>query len=600
MKKKWHGLLVCALAILWTAVAGCQLAPQRAEGVYSFVTLGDNRSGVPIVQPQAYRDIIGQVNRLRPRPEFVVIVGDLILGYVDDRELAVQEWEEFDRVTATFEPPVYLVPGNHDIWDEESYALYKERYGPTYYSFDHGADHFIILSSEEPGEVNTIAGAQLEWLARDLEAHRDAEHTFVFLHRPLWGSHRGMAGSGWGENVHPLLARYGVEAVFAGHDHEFVNYGTRDGVQYYVTGGAGAPTSGIGGFHHFMVTTVAPEGVSSVVIDTEGNVLPDDVVTLEMKEAYMLMSQEVALQGFTLPEEGNRVELSKTVHNPFDSAVELRYEWQTEGTAWRVEPAAGSLTIAPGDEATMKLVVTFDRQRVMPVPELRCTVALEGEKIVDISTRLQPLVRRRTTAVRLERPPVIDGVIGEGEYDDAPVSGDFVDYRGRGYPEFDTRFMVAYDAKALYVAVVAEEPDKEAITVRPRERDGDIWRDDDIELFIDATHDRSTYHHFMVNLEGVQYDAIGGPEHGQFGDAAWDAQWDVAVKVGGAGYVVELAIPHEALGVAPPEPGDTWGLNLCRQRQAPTETWPEAMMAAWSIPYANFHVPTHFGDVTFE
>jgi len=196
--------------------------------------------------------------------------------------------------------------------------------------------------------------------------------------------------------------------------------------------------------------------------------------------------------------------------------------------------------------------------------------------------------------------PRIDGIIEEGEYGDAPVNADFVDYRGRGRAEFDTRFQVAYDDEALYVGVIAEEPDPGAITVHQRERDGDVWRDDDVELFIDANHDRSTYHQFAVNLASVQYDAIGGPGHGQFGDLKWNGQWQARARIGAGGYVVEFAIPFKTLGVAAPKPGDTWGLNVCRQRVAPTETWPEPMLSAWSIPYANFHVPTHFGDLTFR
>ena len=587
--------------ILLVAVlsAGCAVAPRHPEGVFSFVTIGDNRSGEPIVQPQAYRDCIQQINKLRPRPDFVIIVGDLILGYEQDRELILQEWDEFDRVTAGIQPRVYLVPGNHDIWDEQSYAIYRDRYGVTYYSFDHGGSHFVTLCSEEIGEAGTITGAQLEWLAADLEQHGDAQHIFVFLHRPLWGKHRGMAESGWDTDVHPLLVKYGVEVVYAGHDHEFVNYGVRDGVQYYVTGGGGAGLSA-GAFYHFMVTTAGPEDVSSVVVDSKGQVMPHDVVTAEMRAAYAQMSEALQLPAVALPDEGSRIALSTTVKNPFEGAIEVRYEWDTADTAWDVKPKAGTIRIPRGGEAAMEVEATFERDRVMPVPQLQCTVLLDGKEVTKVTTRLQPLVRRRATVARLAKSPVVDGAIAQGEYGAAEITGGFVDYRGLGYPEFDTNFLLAHDGKALYVAIVAQEPDPGSIKTAPRERDDLIWQDDEVELFIDATFDRSTYHQFCVNLDGVQYDAIGGPQHGQWGDLAWSAQWDSKITIGGDGYVMEVAIPYEALGVEPPKPGDRWGLNICRVRQTPTETWPEPMMAAWSIPYANFHVPTHFGEVTFE
>ncbi len=594
--------LVVWVAAVLVVAAGCAATQRHAHGAYSFVTLGDNRSGEPVVQPQAYRDNIRLINALAPQPDFVVIVGDLILGYTDDRELILREWEEFDRVTSALRPRVYLVPGNHDIWSEESRRIYMERHGPTYYSFDHKGDHFIVLSSEEQGEgeAGRIVGVQLDWLAADLERHGGARHTFVFLHQPLWAAPRGMAESGWDETVHPLLAKHGVDVVFAGHDHQFVNYGVRDGVQYYVTGGAGAPAGGLGGFHHFMVTTVEPAAARSVVVDVQGAVLPDDVVTVDMKAGYAQLSEALTFPGFELPAEADRVVLSRTLHNPFDKALQVRYAWGVAGTGWEVEPADGAINVAPQGEAVLEAVARFDRKHLVPVPEFRSTLLVEGRRIADISCRLQPLIRRQAAVAQVERSPVIDGVVGEAEYGAAQWNGAFVDYRGRGNAEHETKFLLAYDHRALYIAVVGDEPDPGAITLQPRERDGEIWRDDDIEVFVDADFDRSTYHQFAVNLGGVQFDAIGGPEHGQWGDTKWDARWESRVSIGATQYVVEFVIPYEALGVGAPKAGDTWGLNICRQRQALSATRAYPEMDAWSIPYANFHVPTHFGTVTFR
>ena len=589
------------------AAAGCWITEERGEGEegdgFTFVTIGDNRSGEPITQPQAYRDCIKLINALDPQPEFVVNVGDFILGYTDDPELVTKEWDEFDSVTKLIKVPVHMAPGNHDIWNEEARAVYAERYGRTYYSFDHRDSHFICLSTEEADEAGTIAGEQLKWLAEDLEASRDAAHKFAFLHRPLWGEHRGMNASGWNENVHPLLVKHGVDAVYAGHDHQYLNYGVQDGVQYYVTGGGGAGTSGIrqaGGFHHFMVTTVSGEQVDSVVIETDGNVLPDTFVTSESADAFRKIAGIMAFPGVKLPEEGDQVSITNTIKNPLEGRMVVSYEWDATGTAWRMQPAKGKITLGPGEQSEMKLLATFDRDRVMPVPVLRGTVHLDGAKVSDIETRFQPMVSKTATAVRVGKSPAVNGVIADGEYGKAESNGGFVDYRGWGFPEYATAFRLAYDDRALYVAVKAVEPEPDGITVAPRERDGDIWQDDDIELFVDATFDRKTYHQFAVNLDSVQMDAIGGPDHGQFGDPKWNAEWQAAAKLGADAYVVEIAIPFAALGVDPPKPGDTWGLNICRQRQAGNSMRDDPEMSAWSIPYANFHVPTHFGTVTFE
>ena len=600
MKLRSILVAVTALALL----SGCvRVRETPTEDRFSFVTIGDSRSGEAIVQPQAYRDCIEQINRLSHRPAFVINVGDLILGYTDERELILKEWEAFDRVTQGIKVPVHLVPGNHDVWNEQSYAIFLDRYGPTYYSFDYRNSHFVVLSSEEQGEgeVSKITGTQLKWLAGDLEKHKAAVHTFVFVHKPIWSGQRGLDKGSWNEDVHPLLVKYHVDIVFAGHDHHYVNYGTRDGVQYYVTGGGGAALQGIpelGGFHHFMVTTVDGNHVESVVVESDGKVKADTVVMHETMEAYRQLSEALQFQGLKLPDKGNTAEIKHTVENPLAGEVKIDFHWATEGTTWQMKPASGSLLIPRGKKAILQVTATFDRDRLMPLPVMNAKVMLDGKRLTEIKKKIQPLVPRQTIVARVNTSPEADGSIGQNEYGAAKTSSGFVDYRGQGYPAHDTSFMLAYDNKALYIAIVGQEDDPDSVTIGQHERDGDIWQDDYFDIFIDATFDRTTYHQLAVTLGEVQYDGIGGPDHGQYGDAKWDAEWQTAVKMRGDDFVVEIAIPYDALGVKPPKPGDNWGLNICRQRIGSDPSKRE--MSAWSIPYTSFHVPTHFGTVTFK
>lgn len=75
--------------------------------------------------------------------------------------------------------PVYYVPGNHDLdydatSDEDSYDTMKSYMGATYYSFNYGDVHFVILDSVEyPSESSSsyngkISDTEMEWLANDL------------------------------------------------------------------------------------------------------------------------------------------------------------------------------------------------------------------------------------------------------------------------------------------------------------------------------------------------------------------------------------------------------------------------------------------------
>ncbi|MEE8189795.1 MAG: calcineurin-like phosphoesterase C-terminal domain-containing protein, partial [Kiloniellales bacterium] len=85
--------------------------------------------------------------------------------------------------------PWYNVPGNHDLNflspdDRHSLETFKRTYGPTYYSFDYGQVHFVMLDSvvyhgrnagrSEPNAWGAgtyegrISQVQLDWLANDL------------------------------------------------------------------------------------------------------------------------------------------------------------------------------------------------------------------------------------------------------------------------------------------------------------------------------------------------------------------------------------------------------------------------------------------------
>ena len=236
----------------------------------------------------------------------------------------------------------------------------------------------------------------------------------------------------------------------------------------------------------------------------------------------------------------------------------------------------------------------------MPAPELRATVVLNGRRMMELSSRLQPLVRKRGVAVHVAQPPTLDGAVTAEEYGGAPANRDFVDFKGRSLPIHPCRFVVAYDDRALYVGVVADESEPGGLQNRPWPRDGEIWRDDYLDLFVDATFDKSTYHQFASNIRGDQYDAVGGPDRGTWGEVGWNATWQSAGRIGDGQFSMEFVIPFEALGVAAPEPGETWGLNVCRGR------WPHGKVSgsmertAWSIPYGTFHEPANFGQITFK
>src|SRR5262245_66390465 len=95
------------------------------------------------------------------------------------------------------------VPGEHDAGLDGG-ELFRDVFGPTYYSFDHRGVHFVALDNVSRARPE-VGAEQRAWLARDLARFAKAAPIVVFTHRPLfdlrpaWG---GCTAAG-GEAVNP-------------------------------------------------------------------------------------------------------------------------------------------------------------------------------------------------------------------------------------------------------------------------------------------------------------------------------------------------------------------------------------------------------------
>ena len=96
---------------------------------------------------------------------------------------------------------VYHVLGNHDVFavnpastvtiSDNMYGkhMYEDRFGKTYYSFDHKGCHFIVLDSIVINPDRTYQGrvdaTQLDWLTKDLAALPAQMPVIVIVHYPV-------------------------------------------------------------------------------------------------------------------------------------------------------------------------------------------------------------------------------------------------------------------------------------------------------------------------------------------------------------------------------------------------------------------------------
>jgi Icc protein len=188
---------------------------------FRFVILGD-RTGE--TQPGVYEEAWKEA--AAGNPAFVVTVGDTIQGLQDTT--AEAEWLSFEQMLMPYrEYPLYLVPGNHDIWSKTSEKLFRKyaRHDP-HYSFDYHQAHFTILDNSRSDEMPQN---ELAFLEKDLREHSAQPVKFIVSHRPSWLVNVVLRNPDF--PVHQLAKKYGVRAVIAGHLHEMLHVDL-DGVTY--------------------------------------------------------------------------------------------------------------------------------------------------------------------------------------------------------------------------------------------------------------------------------------------------------------------------------------------------------------------------------
>lgn len=170
-------------------------------------------------------------------------------------------------------------------------------------------------------------------------------------------------------------------------------------------------------------------------------------------------------------------------------------------------------------------------------------------------------VNRKTTAIRAESAPIIDGIFDDPVWQVAPIAEDFVQHKPSDGPPptLATHFQVAFDDANLYVAITLDDPEPELIVDRIHRRDQDSSTDW-TGVMIDGFLDRRTARFFFVNAGGVQQDGIASSDSNL--DAAWDAVWESAVRIVDDGWRAELRIPLNALRFN--EEGGNWGFTVFR------------------------------------
>jgi 3',5'-cyclic AMP phosphodiesterase CpdA len=192
--------------------------------------------------------------------DFVCQVGDLA-GAGTEMGDWHNTFQSLARIGAR--SPLMMAIGNHDWNGIQGAANWRQLFsydlvspmGASYYSFDYGNAHFVMIDNFEL--FYRMSEAQLKWIEQDItKAKAQGKWVFTFFHLSIMTTATSGFYDGLQRQLVPIFDRTGVDAVFYGHDHHYEHYnytyGTNDlvfsesdipsnkSVQYFCTGGGGA------------------------------------------------------------------------------------------------------------------------------------------------------------------------------------------------------------------------------------------------------------------------------------------------------------------------------------------------------------------------
>jgi 3',5'-cyclic AMP phosphodiesterase CpdA len=225
--------LLTAIAFLF--LLGVRIAPAQPTSALpslpdslKFAVIGDNGTGDSPQYDVAAR--MAEARNAFPF-EFVIMLGDNMYG----RQQPADFVAKFERPYAMLLQTgvrFFASLGNHDNPSNRSYPGFNMN-GERYYSYVRKNVRFVVL------DTNQLDPRQLAWIDATLKQPSD-DWKICYFHHPIY-SDGGRHGSDVELRValEPLFVKYGVDVVYAGHDHIYERVKPQKGITYFVNGSSG-------------------------------------------------------------------------------------------------------------------------------------------------------------------------------------------------------------------------------------------------------------------------------------------------------------------------------------------------------------------------
>jgi len=275
------------LFLLFVSSAAAQdlTLPNKKDSLH-FAVIGDSGTGGS-AQYEVARQMVGY--RAKFPFTLVLMLGDNLYGGESVRDFQTKFEEPYKDLLANG-VKFYAALGNHDNPKQRFYKPFNMN-GQRYYTFKPtDRVRFFVLDS------NYMDPEQLAWLERELKASNSA-WKICYFHHPLYSSGRR---HGSDEDLRaflePLLLKYGVKVVLAGHEHFYERLRPQKGIYYFISGGSAKLRRGniersdltVKGFdqdNHFMLMEIDGDVLYFQTISRLGTTIDTGLVPLQESKA---------------------------------------------------------------------------------------------------------------------------------------------------------------------------------------------------------------------------------------------------------------------------------------------------------------------------
>ncbi len=286
----------------------CVQVVEKFPSKFRFVHLSDMNIDDPSA-PQFDPMLPAEVNLLAPA--FIVATGDFtewgrLLDNAGDWTRVLKYFEEFDA-------PVFIVCGDHDHQASYTPQVANSPLG----SFDYGNYHGLLLLDHS---AHRLSVDQIQWLRKDLAAHRDSAFNFIVVHNDELDVLDALAD---GEHRAAYIKEHKLAMVITGGhtDWDYTEFAEKltglEGLHYIRTHQSStALRDRATGVSHYRVIEVDGDQISYAY--------PDDTATAKAQHSIPVGRLRAFLDG---PNDGSRTRVTATIQNALNQRFDNGRIW---------------------------------------------------------------------------------------------------------------------------------------------------------------------------------------------------------------------------------------------------------------------------------